>query len=165
MVKRKNLILRFWICLLASMVFAVPLWGTEGNLENSADDLNLPVVVARINGTEITSKFIRFRINSVLSAMKRQAGSMPMGLNKVKKIKIARNIIDKEVIRELMYQEAKNADIKVSTEFLDEEMDKLKKAMGGEEKFKKSWLVVRVLNFLFFWMWKRLVSQIRAISD
>ena len=78
----------FWVVLLVGLAFEVPLWGGEGDFKDPADDLKLPEVVARINETEIKSEFIKFKINSVLKAMKRQAGGTPTGLSKVKKIEM-----------------------------------------------------------------------------
>ncbi|MFQ5672396.1 MAG: peptidylprolyl isomerase [Nitrospinales bacterium] len=120
--------------LLAGLIFTSLAWAAA----NPADDLKLPSVVARINGVDISSQFIKFKINNIVNQMKRRAGGVPKGLDRIKKIELARDVIDKEVIRELMYQAATAAHKEVDVAALEKEMAGLIKAMGGEEKFKKN---------------------------
>jgi len=127
----------FGLWLLAGLA-CTALASAAPDTKHPADELKLPDVVARINGADISSRFIKFKINNIINQMKRRAGGTPQGLDRIKKIELARDVIDKEVIRELMYQAATAAHKKVDTAALEKEMSGLVKAMGGEEKFKKN---------------------------
>jgi len=127
-----------WLGLLSGLIFTSLAWTAASSTENPADDLKLPDVVARINGVAIPSEFIKFKINTIINKMKRQAGGVPKGLDRIRKIEIARDVIDKEVIRELMYQAATATHKQIDAAALEKEMADLAKAMGGEEKFKKN---------------------------
>lgn len=90
--------------------------------------LNIPDVVARINGVELNSKFIKFEFNRMMRNVKEE-------LDAKQKTDAIREIIDTEVVRELMFQEGKARNKKVPSEKVEEEFAAIKSGYEREEEF------------------------------
>ena len=92
----------FGIVLLLSLILSAPGWAAEPQgSEDLTEGMNIPGVVAKINGVELRSDYIRFRVNVDI----RRIGQ---NLDARQKAKLAETIIEKEIVRELMYQEGQN---------------------------------------------------------
>ena len=82
--------------------------------------------VAKVNGVELRSDYIRFRLNLDM----RRIGQ---NLNAQQKAKLAETIIDKEIVRELMYQEGQAKGSVVSSVTLEKERQEWKSLPGQIE--------------------------------
>jgi parvulin-like peptidyl-prolyl isomerase len=95
------------------------------------EGMNIPQVIAKVNGVEMRSEYIRFRLNLDM----RRIGQ---NLNAQQKSKLAGAIIEKEIVRELMYQEGQAKGQGVSPETIGKELQEFKKSYGSEDEFQKS---------------------------
>ena len=122
----------FGIVLLASLILSAPAWAEEAvGGRDLTEGMNIPGVVAKVNGTELRSDYIRFRINLDMRRIGRN-------LDAKQKAKLAGAIIDKEIVRELMYQEGQSKGSGVSPEMVDKELQEFKKSYESEEKFQEN---------------------------
>ena len=122
----------FGIVLLLNLIVGAPGWAAEPQgSEDLTEGMNIPGVVAKVNGVELRSDYIRFRVNVDL----RRIGQ---NLDARQKAKLAQTIIEKEIVRELMYQEGQNKDKSVSPETVEKELQEFKKSYGSEEEFNKT---------------------------
>jgi parvulin-like peptidyl-prolyl isomerase len=94
-------------------------------------NIDIPKLVARVNGIDIESKYIEFRLNQIL----RKA---PRPLTVKEKTSIAKNLIEKEVIRELVNQQGKKENLIIDNKTIEKELVKLRKLYSSEEDFKKA---------------------------
>lgn len=129
----------FGVVLFASLISSAPVWAAEPlGSEDLTEDMNIPSVVAKVNGVELRSDYIRFRVNLDI----RRIGQ---NLDAQQKAKLAGAIIDKEIVRELMYQEGQTKGNGVSPEMVEKELQAFKKSFGSEEKFQET-LKIRGLS-------------------
>ena len=94
---------------------------------------SIPDVVARVNGSDILAKRIKFQFKQVLKNAR-----APM--TSPQKDKIIRKVIDQEVVRELMHQEAQKLKLTIDSNVIDIEFKALKSAYKNEDEFKKALL-------------------------
>ncbi len=99
--------------------------------EDLTGDMNIPGVVAKVNSTELRSDYIRFRLNLDI----RRIGQ---NLTAQQKGKLAEAIIEKEIVRELMYQEGQARGSGVSPETVEKELQEFKKSYGSETDFRQA---------------------------
>jgi parvulin-like peptidyl-prolyl isomerase len=122
----------FGIVLLASLIWSAPVWAAEPvGGRDLTEGMNIPGVVAKVNGVELRSDYIRFRVNLDM----RRIGQ---NLDAKQKAKLAGAIIDKEIVRELMYQEGQAKGSGVSPETVEKELQAFKKSYESEEKFQET---------------------------
>jgi len=122
----------FGIVLLVSLVLSAPVGAAEPlGGEDLTEGMNIPGVVAKVNGVELRSDYIRFRVNLDM----RRIGQ---NLNAEQKAKLAGAIIEKEIVRELMYQEGQAKGSGVSPETVEKEMQEFKKSFGSEDEFQQA---------------------------
>jgi peptidyl-prolyl cis-trans isomerase C len=122
----------FGTVLLVSLILSAPVLAAEPlGGKDLTEDMNIPGVVAKVNSVELRSDYIRFRVNLDL----RRIGQ---NLNAQQKAKIAQAIIDKEIVRELMYQEGQAKGSGVSSETIEKEMQEFKKTYGSEDEFQQA---------------------------
>jgi peptidyl-prolyl cis-trans isomerase C len=122
----------FGIVLLASLILSAPVGAAEPvGGKDLTEGMNIPGVVAKVNGTELRSDYIRFRVNLDM----RRIGQ---NLDAKQKAKLAGAIIDKEIVRELMYQEGQTKGSGVSPEAVEKELQDFKKSYESEEKFQET---------------------------
>ena len=95
------------------------------------EDMNIPQVVAKINGVELRSDYIRFRLNLDM----RRIGQ---NLTPQQKSQLVGAIIEKEIVRELMYQEGRAKGNSVSPETVEKELQDFKKSQGSEDEFQQA---------------------------
>ncbi len=121
----------FGIVLLVSLILSAPVWAEDPlGGEDLTEGMNIPGVVAKVNGVELRSDYIRFRVNLDM----RRIGQ---NLDAQQKAKLAGAIIDKEIVRELMYQEGQAKGSGVSPETVEKELQAFKKSYESEEKFQE----------------------------
>jgi len=122
----------FGIVLLVSLILSAPVGAAEPlGGEDLTEGMNIPGVVAKVNGVELRSDYIRFRVNLDM----RRIGQ---NLNAQQKSKLAGAIIEKEIVRELMYQEGQAKGSGVSPETVEKEMQEFKKSFGSEDEFQQA---------------------------
>ena len=122
----------FGIVLLVSLILSAPVGAVEPlGSEDLTEGMNIPGVVAKVNGVELRSDYIRFRVNLDM----RRIGQ---SLNAQQKAKLAGAIIEKEIVRELMYQEGQTKGNGVSPETVEKELQAFKKSYESEEKFQET---------------------------
>jgi len=93
--------------------------------------IDIPNLVARVNGVDIESKYIKFRLGQILR-------SVPRPLTVKEKTSIVKDLIQKEVVRELVNQQGEKENLKVDEELIEKEMASLRSAYSSEEDFKKA---------------------------
>jgi len=82
---------------------ALTFTGVEtASAQSSTTALKIPDVVARVNGVDIQSKYIAFRLNMILK-------NVPRPLTIREKTSIVKDLIEKEVVRELVLEKALSA--------------------------------------------------------
>ncbi len=100
-------------------------------MKDLTEGMNIPEVVAKVNGVELRSDYIRFRLNLDM----RRIGQ---NLTPKQKVQIASAIIDREIVRELMYQEGKAQGVGVTPEDAAAELKAFKEGYESEEEFHKA---------------------------
>lgn len=128
-----------WLAVgLTGIWLAEPFQGTAATINRPSDELELPDAVARINGVTINSKFIKTRFDSVIIQRKRKMAQNPQPISMNERAVIVREIIDKEIDRELLFQAAKAENIKVDPKEIKEEFEKLKAMFKDDSAFNKN---------------------------
>jgi foldase protein PrsA len=94
-------------------------------------NIDIPKLVARVNGVEIESKYIEFRLNQILR-------TVPRPLTVKEKTSVAKDLIEKEVVRELVNQQGKKENLKIDSELIEKELESLRKSYSTEEEFNKA---------------------------
>ncbi|MDP6335263.1 MAG: peptidylprolyl isomerase [Nitrospinaceae bacterium] len=123
-----------WFSLLITGALLVSGLGTvyaEGPLKGMNQIPSIPNVVARVNGSEIPAKYIKFEFMRALRNVR-----APM--TSPQKDKMVRKIIDKEVVRELMYQEGHKLNLKADPKVVESELESLRSAYKNNEEFNKA---------------------------
>jgi len=124
-----------WAALCAAIVFGcLTLVSTVSGGEpyfskDYTEGMNIPDIVAKVNGVEMNSKFVKFEFNRVMNLFKGK-------VTQKQKIELARDIIDKEITRELLAQTGQAKSKKVSESRVEEELEKLKAGYPGEAEFQ-----------------------------
>ena len=105
--------------------------------------MNIPVVVAKVNGVPIKEHYIRFKFNRIMDQLKAdlekalgESDQDPQDILNQQKKKIIHDVIDKEVIREILSQEAKKSGEKSSHKLIEQEFTKLKSAYQDGNRFE-----------------------------
>lgn len=112
-----------WAGVNASILSAAPY------SEDYTQGLNIPDVVAHVNGVEISSKHVKFEFNKIFPKLKKKPDAMEQA-------NMVRSIIHREVIRELMYQKAKDENFQASKMEIDKEMESLKSVYTDDNEFQ-----------------------------
>jgi hypothetical protein len=122
----------FGIVLLVSLTLSAHVQAVEPvGGKDLTEGMNIPGVVAKVNGVELRSDYIRFRVNLDMRRIGRN-------LSDQQKAKLAGAIIEKEIVRELMYQEGQAKGSGVSPETVEKELQAFKKSYGTDEKFQET---------------------------
>jgi peptidyl-prolyl cis-trans isomerase C len=114
--------------LLVSMLIGLICVATA-SAQKADSPANIPDVVAKVNGVEISSGAVKLELNRVLKRF-----GKPM--NPKQKKEVIRGIIDKEVVRELVYQDGKTKSIEVDTASVEKELQALQKPYADEKEFE-----------------------------
>lgn len=132
------------LCLLgglAFLVFTASVWAVEPAVKPAPkaaakpDALKIPDIVAKVNGVNIDSRFVKFKYNRMVKQLERE-GLNEQSLDDKQKMSIVRDVIEKETIRELLHQAAKAQNKKANPKTVDQEMVDLKKSYENEQKFR-----------------------------
>jgi len=97
----------------------------------SVSDLDIPDVVAKVNGVALNSDYVKFRLNLDLK-------NIPKKLTPDEMKNQAIEIIDKEVVRELIYQEGKSGGQPVPPETIEKELESFKKAYQSAGEYEQA---------------------------
>lgn len=94
-------------------------------------NIDIPKLVARVNGVDIKSKYIEFRLNQILR-------TVPRPLTVKEKTSVAKDLIQKEVVRELVNQQGKKENLRIDSEIIEKELESLRASYSSEEDFNKA---------------------------
>jgi parvulin-like peptidyl-prolyl isomerase len=123
----------FLLCLLVGTGFLSQsnstAWGDPGDGVSYAVDI--PDVVAKVNGVEIDSRYVKFQLERIIKLNNR-----PLTGNE--KARLLKDIVEKEIVRELVLQEGKSKNRTLPAEILEEEFGKLKASYKSEEEFQSA---------------------------
>ena len=97
----------------------------------SSETLKIPDVVARVNGVDIQAKYIKFRLSKILKNVQR-----PLTLRE--RTSIVKDLIEKEVVRELVYQQGKERKLEVDSDLIEKEVKALREPYASDEEFEKA---------------------------
>ncbi len=103
----------------------------EADSKKADGEVSLPKVVAKVNGVEIQSKAIAFQLNRTM-----RENQKTFSPDEQRKIIMA--IIDKEIVRELVYQEGKSAQVTVDPESVDKTLKGIMEPYKNKEEFDKA---------------------------
>ena len=103
----------------------------EGEPLQGSQIAPIPDVVARVNGNDVSSKYVKFEFNRVLQNARRPLPAQDRD-------KLVRKIIDKEVENELIYQEGQKLDIKVDPAKIEAQLESLRSGYKTNTEFQKA---------------------------
>ena len=122
-------------CLLVLVVFSLYALTfpevEKASAQSSTATLKIPDIVARVYGVDIPSKYIEFRLNKILKNVRR-----PLTMRE--KTSIVKDLIEKEVVRELVHQQGEKKNLKVDSELIEKEVKALREPYASDEEFEKA---------------------------
>ena len=86
---------------------------------NSKFKIEIPKLVARVNGVDIESKYIEFRLSKIMKLALKKA-KRPLTVKE--KNSIVKDLIKKEVVRELVNQQGEKENLKIDHELIEKEI-------------------------------------------
>lgn len=120
------------LILLVVSLLVFPVSGTEkASAQSSTTAVKIPEIVARVNGVDIPSKYIQFRLSKILKSVRR-----PLTLSE--KTSVVQDLIEKEVVRELIQQQGEKKNLKVDPELIEKEIKALREPYASDEEFEKA---------------------------
>ena len=102
---------------------------------NSKLKVEIPKLVARVNGVDIESKYIEFRLSQIMKLALKKA-KRPLTVKE--KNSIVKDLIEKEVVRELVNQQAEKENLKIDHELIEKELKLLRAGYASEEEFNNA---------------------------
>jgi parvulin-like peptidyl-prolyl isomerase len=122
---------RFYALIALSIfAFTLPVTG-KASAQSSPQTLKIPEIVAKVNGVEIQSKYIEFRLNQILNNVKRS-------LTMREKTSVVKDLIEKEVVRELVHQQGQKKNLQIDSDLIDKEIKALREPYTSDEEFEKA---------------------------
>ena len=103
----------------------------KASAQSSTANLKIPDVVARVNGVDIQSKYIEFRLNKILKNVRR-----PLTMRE--KTSIVKDLIEKEVVRELVHQHGEKKNLEVDSDLIKKEIKALREPYASDEEFENA---------------------------
>ena len=103
----------------------------KASAQSSTANLKIPDVVARVNGVDIQSKYIEFRLNKILKNVRR-----PLTMRE--KTSIVKDLIEKEVVRELGHQHGEKKNLEVDSDLIEKEIKALREPYASDEEFENA---------------------------
>ena len=103
----------------------------KASAQSSTATLKIPYIVARVNGVDFPSIYIEFRLSKILKKVRR-----PLTMRE--KTSIVKDLIDKEVVRELVHQQGEKKNLKVDSESIEKEVKALREPYASDEEFEKA---------------------------
>jgi len=122
-----------FVFILALLLIAVsPLSAEEAYFaKDVTEDMDIPDVVARVDDLEINSKYLKFELNRLLRKREK-----PLSL--LKRQRLASDILDREINRELIYIKGVEQGVTTTPEEIGKEYEKLKTSYGSRDEFQKA---------------------------
>ena len=102
---------------------------------NSKLKVEIPKLVARVNGVDIESKYIEFRLSQIVKLATRKS---KRSLTVKEKNSIVKDLIEKEVVRELVNQRGKKENLKCDHKLIDKQLKLLRAGYASEEEFNNA---------------------------
>ena len=102
---------------------------------NSKLKIEIPKLVARVNGVDIESKYIEFRLSQIMKLALKKA-KRPLTVKE--KNSIVKDLIEKEVVRELVNQQGEKENLKIDHELIEKELKLLRAGYASEEEFNNA---------------------------
>ena len=102
---------------------------------NSKFKIEIPKLVARVNGVDIESKYIEFRLSQIMKLALKKA-KRPLTVKE--KNSIVKDLIEKEVVRELVNQQGEKENLKIDHELIEKELKLLRAGYASEEEFNNA---------------------------
>ena len=126
--------------LILSFIFSIAFKGPISAQTRPTSKLNIeiPRLVARVNGVDIESKYIQFRLSQIIKKVNRP-------LTVKEKTSIVKDLIEKEVVRELINQQGKKENLVLDNKLIETELESLRSAYSSEKEFNKA-LKARNIN-------------------
>ena len=120
-----------------SLIFSSVLPGTiqAQTRPNPKLKIEIPKLVARVNGVDIESKYIEFRLSQIMRLALKKA-KRPLTVKE--KTSIVKDLIEKEVVRELVNQQGEKENLKIDHELIEKELKLLRAGYASEEEFKNA---------------------------
>ena len=120
-----------------SLIFSSVLPGTiqAQTRPNPKLKIEIPKLVARVNGVDIESKYIEFRLIQIMKLALKKA-KRPLTVKE--KNSIVKDLIEKEVVRELVNQQGKKENLKIDHELIEKELKLLRAGYASEEEFNNA---------------------------
>ena len=120
-----------------SLIFSSVLPGTiqAQTRPNPKLKIEIPKLVARVNGVDIESKYIEFRLSQIMKLALKKA-KRPLTVKE--KNSIVKDLIEKEVVRELVNQQAEKENLKIDHELIEKELKLLRAGYASEEEFNNA---------------------------
>lgn len=118
-------------CVVSALAVGVLFASGQAVAEDSVSELDIPAVVAKVNGVELSSDYVKFRLNLIVQ-------NIPKKLTPAEIKKQSVDIIDKEIVRELIYQEGKSSGHPEPTETIQKELESFKKAYKTEDEYQQA---------------------------
>ena len=97
--------------------------------------IEIPKLVARVNGVDIESKYIEFRLSQI-EKLALKTAKRPLTVKE--KSSIVKGLIEKEVVRELVNQQGKKENLKIEPELIEKELKTLRSLYASEEEFNNA---------------------------
>ena len=97
--------------------------------------IEIPKLVARVNGVDIESKYIEFRLSQIMKLALKKA-KRPLTVKE--KNSIVKDLIEKEVVRELVNQQGEKENLKIDHELIEKELKLLRAGYASEEEFNNA---------------------------
>ena len=102
---------------------------------NSKLKIEIPKLIARVNGVNIGSKYIEFRLSQIVKLALKKT-KRPLSVKE--KNSIIKDLIEKEVVRELINQQGEKENLKVDQNLITKELNLLRSGYASEEEFNNA---------------------------
>ena len=102
---------------------------------NSKLKIEIPKLVARVNGVDIESKYIEFRLSQI-EKLALKTAKRPLTVEE--KNSIVKGLIEKEVVRELVNQQGEKENLKIDPELIEKELKTLRALYTSEKEFNNA---------------------------
>ena len=116
--------------LILSFVFLIAIKGSSSAQTSPTPkpNIKIPKLLARVNGVDIESKYIHFRLSQIIKKVNRP-------LTVKEKTSIVKDLIEKEVVRELINQQGQKENLALDNKFIDKELKSLQSLYSSEKEF------------------------------
>jgi peptidyl-prolyl cis-trans isomerase C len=103
----------------------------KASAQSSSQPLKIPDVVAKVNGVNIQSKYVEFKLNQISKNVKR-----PLTMRE--RTSLVKDLIEKEIVRELVNQQGEKKNLEVDSDLIEKGIAALRKPYDSDEDFEKA---------------------------